>query len=296
MFILIFLTFSSVHSTLAAVISPILAQESTNGIVYIPAGPVTNPTSLSLPSALSTPAILGAPTTSSSVWPASITYVAQSSSVPVVGVAFVTTVNGTSKITTTQPPQSLILPTASGYSLIAIEEGGNTTTLTLNSLPTATLPTEPAGVQIVTQSGIPVTYSPITLSGYNNTEPVEISTIFTETVSGTTTTQGGWYVLFLSASGVGSNLAPSPQIIPSSPPSSRRINTASLKRILTSTSTLGGLSVPGEESTLLKQDPGKQAQVLDALLGLYFAGNHVLILVFWRFALLGMVEAAVATR
>ena len=156
------------------------------------------PSGLSLTSALSTPPITENPATTSGYWPASITFVAQSSSSDVVGVAFLTTVNGTAKITTTQPPQSLISPSASGatYSLIAITVGGSTTTLTLTDLPTATIPSEPTGVQVVTESGIPVIYSPITLSGYNNTEPVEISTIFTEIVDGQTTTQGGWYVMF----------------------------------------------------------------------------------------------------
>ena len=156
------------------------------------------PSGLSLTSALSTPPITENPATTSNYWPASITFVAQSSSSDVVGVAFLTTVNGTAKITTTQPPQSLISPSASGatYSLIAITVGGSTTTLTLTDLPTATIPSEPTGVQVVTESGIPVIYSPITLSGYDNTEPVEISTIFTEIVDGHTTTQGGWYVIF----------------------------------------------------------------------------------------------------
>ena len=199
---------------------------------------------LSLTSALKTPYIPGVSTTSPSVWPASITYVAQSSSVPTVWVAFVTTISGTSKITTTQPQQSLLAATASVYSLIAITQGGNTTTLTLNSLPTATLPTEQTGVQIVTQSGVPVTYSPITLPGYSNTEPVEISTSFTETVSGIITSQGGWYVLFLSASAVVRNPAPSLQTIPSTL-RIWRINAVPLKRILTSTSSSGGLSVLG---------------------------------------------------
>ena len=164
------------------------------------------PSGLGLTSAPSTPSMSGTPATSSSVWPASITYVAQSGNSDVVGVAFTTTVNGTSKITTTQPQQSLITPTGSGtvYSLIAITEGGTTTTLTLSTLPTATLPSEPTGVQVVTESGTPVIYSPITLSGYSNTEPVEISTNFVETINGQTTTQGGWYVIFPSIYSLGS--------------------------------------------------------------------------------------------
>lgn len=302
MFVSSFLTLLSVHSTLAAVISPILFESSGNGFVYLPATPIPNPahlssgtdsgistkissglnltstlgtayvsglsttsastakisdpsisstpstTSISVPSvalvasknsgfsvtstsnilnriistnwgtwktsglsltsALSSPSITKTPDANSGYWPASITYVAESSSVTVVVVAFVTTVNGTSEITTTQPQQSLITPTGSGYSLIAITEKWSTTTLTLDSLPTATVPSEPTGVQVVTQSGIPVAYSPITLPGYSNTEPVEICTAFTETFNGQINTQGGWYVIWLNASSLGSNLAP----------------------------------------------------------------------------------------
>ena len=145
----------------------------------------------------STPPITAISASSSSVWPASITFVAETSSSTAVGVAFVTTVNGTAVITTTKPQQSLVPATesGSGYELIAITESSTTVTLTLNDLPTATLPSQPTGVQVVTDSGVPVTYSPITLSGYDNTEPVEISTTFTESIDGHTTTQGGWYVI-----------------------------------------------------------------------------------------------------
>ena len=210
-----------VQSALGAVISPVFLLQSSNGVVYVPGPSITpasdsrNPSS-ETQSAHSVPTTLSAPrlTKSSSgtqsgsavtrisasisnVWPASITFVAETSSSTVVGVAFVTTVNGTPVITTTQPLQSLIPATGSrsGYSLIAITESGTTTTLTLNNLPTATLPSHPSGAQVITSSGIPVTYSPITLSGYDNTEPVEISTSFTEVVNGHTTIQGGWYVL-----------------------------------------------------------------------------------------------------
>lgn len=214
-----------VQSALGAVISPILVlQSSANGVVYLPgfapptpASDSTNPSgetqsALSVPTTSSAsilttppsgtqpaPTITGMVASSSSVWPASITFVAETSSSTAVGVAFVTTVNGRSMITTTQPQQSLIPATESGsgstYQLIAITESGTTATLTLDNLPTATLPSQPTGLQIITESGIPVTYSPITLSGYDNTEPVEISTSFTELVNGHTTIQGGWYVL-----------------------------------------------------------------------------------------------------
>lgn len=74
------------------------------------------------------------------------------------------------------------------------------------------------------------------------------------------------------------------------------LNTAYLKTVLTSESSLGGLSVLEEESTLQQEDPGNQAQVLDALLGLYSAGNHVSVLVSWRSALLVKMQAAAAAR
>ena len=175
-----------VNST--STVNNVVRNTATGSSALIRSGP-------SLTTALSTPFTTGSPRTSTGAWPASITYVSQSSSSTVVGVAFVTTVNGTSIITTTQPQQSLVSPTGSGYSLVAITDGGSTTTLTLATLPSATLPSEPTGIQVVTQSGVPVIYSPVTLSGYSNTEPVEISTSFTETVSGQITVQSGWYVI-----------------------------------------------------------------------------------------------------
>lgn len=225
---------SKKESSVSAILNNVAANTAPTSNPSIPSG-------LGLTSAVSTPSIAGTPATSSNFWPASITYVAQSSSSDVVGVAFITTVNGTSKITTTQPQQSLIPPTVSGsvYSLIAITEGGTTTTLTLNTLPTATLPSEPTGAQIVTQSGIPIIYSPITLSGYSNTEPVEISTTFVETVDGHTTTQGGWYVMFPTIHFLGSPW-PSLQISQIEHRKQSRRNIVSLNRILTSASSSGG--------------------------------------------------------
>lgn len=133
--------------------------------------------------------------TNSSIWPSSITFVSESNSVPVVGIAFITTVDGTSSITHTQPKQSLISPTRSTLSQVAIVEGNITTTLKLASLPTASLLPQASGVQIISESGSPVTYSPLTLSGYSNSEPAEISTNFVEVINGQTTTQGGWWLI-----------------------------------------------------------------------------------------------------
>lgn len=244
MFFSVLLALLSLQSSLAAVISPVLVLES-SGDVYIPGVPITSVSdsasrSSRIPSALGTSYINGLSATTSSVWPASITYVAETGSSTAVGVAFVTTIDGTSKITTTEPQQSLISATGSGYSLIAITEGTTTTTLTLNDLPTATLPIEPTGAQVVTQSGVPVTYSPITLSGYNNTEAVEISTSFIETIDGQTTTQGGWYVIFPNVSSMGGNLAAFLQILQLTPPNSSRLYIHFAISILTYVSPTGG--------------------------------------------------------
>ena len=134
--------------------------------------------------------------TNSSIWPASITFVSESGSVPVVGIAFITTVGGTSSfVTNTQPKQSLVTPTTSAVGQVAIIEGNTTTTLKLASLPTASPLPQASGVQVISESGSPVTYSPLTLSGYSNSEPAEISTNFVEVINGQTTTQGGWWLI-----------------------------------------------------------------------------------------------------
>lgn len=141
--------------------------------------------------------------TNSSIWPSSVTFVSESNSVPVVGIAFITTVGGISSITHTQPKQSLISPTRSTVSHVAIIEGNITTTLKLASLPIASLLPQASGVQIISESGSPVTYSPLTLSGYSNSEPAVISTNFVGVINGQTTTQGGWWLI-----GVGGSIDP----------------------------------------------------------------------------------------
>lgn len=133
--------------------------------------------------------------TNSSIWPSSITFVSESSSVPIVGIAFITTVGGTSFITNTQPKQSLITPTTSAIGQVAIIEGNTTTTLKLASLPTASPLPQASGIQVISESGSPVTYSPLTLLGYSSSEPAEISTNFVEVINGRTTTQGGWWLI-----------------------------------------------------------------------------------------------------
>ena len=115
---------------------------------------------------------------------------------PVVGIAFVTTISGISFITNTQPKQSLITTTSSAITTlgsaigqVAITEGNTSTTLKLAGLPTASLQPQPSGIQVVSESGSPVVYSPLTLSTYFNTEPVEISTNFVDVINGQTTTK-----------------------------------------------------------------------------------------------------------
>lgn len=161
---------------------------------------------------------------------------------PVVSIAFVTTISGTSFITNTQPKQSLIttagsasgqvsvtegntatgsaglvfvteVNTATGSTIgqvaitpgstttgsalgqVAITEGDTTTTLKLASLLTANTLPQPSGVQVVSESGSPVIYSPLTLSGYSNTEPIEVSTTFAEVFNGQATTQGALWLI-----------------------------------------------------------------------------------------------------
>ena len=278
-------------------LSGALGLESGNGFVYVPANPAAvttssqstistislqgssitaaqpaqtsstfsahNPSSTAkgASSASATPTSSSVSTlaaTDSSHWPSSITFVSESNSVPVVGIAFVTTVSGTSFITNTQPKQSRITTigsasgqvsvtgdntatgsagqvsvtgddtatgstlgqvastegntatgsasdqvsvtegnTATGSTLgeVVITEGDLTTTLNLASLPTANTLPQPSGVQVVSESGSPVIYSPLTLSGYTNTEPIEISTNFVEVINGQTTTQGGLWLI-----------------------------------------------------------------------------------------------------
>ncbi len=174
------------NALLAQTSSGSLPGQSVSGAANGPPSATVTPTS-SLASNLA-----GA---SSSRWPSSITFVSESSGVPFIGIAFITTVGGTSLITNTQPKQSLITPTSSAISQVAITEGNTTTTLKLASLPTASPLPQVSGVQVVSESGSPVIYSPITLSGYSNTGPAEISTDFVEVINGQTTTQGGWWLI-----------------------------------------------------------------------------------------------------
>lgn len=128
-------------------------------------------------------------------WPATITFCSLSDSVPIVGVGYVTTLaDGKSSITNTIPSQSLISastgPGCAGEAVIF--NNGLATTVPLSILPSVTtFPQDEA--QVETQSGTVVQYVPETLSGYNNAQPIKISTNFVEVINGHTTTQGGPY-------------------------------------------------------------------------------------------------------
>lgn len=129
--------------------------------------------------------------TSVGSWPASISFCSLSDGIAVVEVGFVTTfADGKSSITNTSPSQSLI-STSAGLGCageIAVFSDGLTTTIQLSTLPSATsFPQD--GAQVLTQSGSVVQYSPQTLSGYDNPQPIKISTNFVEVINGHTTTQ-----------------------------------------------------------------------------------------------------------
>lgn len=151
---------------------------------------ITSATSL-IPISTQTGAISG-------TWPATVTYCLQSSGQPVLMVGFVTTgTNGMSTITNTRPSQSVVSDTTGSPCLgeIAISSASTTTIIQLSTLPVASTFSQEVAAQTLTLSGTPVVYSPTTLSGYDNTEPMEISTSFVETVNGQTTTQWGWWLI-----------------------------------------------------------------------------------------------------
>ncbi|KAL9132111.1 MAG: hypothetical protein Q9175_006608 [Cornicularia normoerica] len=136
--------------------------------------------------------------TSLGSWPASVTYCLQSNGQPIIMVGYVATgTNGVSTITNTSPSQSMLSATvrASCSGEIAVFSAGTTTTIELSTLPVASTFSQAVAAQTLSVNGTPVIYSPMTLPGYSNTEPVEISTSFVETVNGQTTTQSGWWLI-----------------------------------------------------------------------------------------------------
>ena len=139
-------------------------------------------------------------TTSLGNWPAIITFCSESNGHPVVGYGFVTTFSSGSSVTNTIPSQTLI-SFSTGLACageVAVINNGLTTTIELSTLPSVTpYPQLAAGtdVQVLTQSSNPVVYEIETLSGYTNSQPILISTDFTEVVNGQTTTQAGWWLI-----------------------------------------------------------------------------------------------------
>ncbi|KAL9133819.1 MAG: hypothetical protein Q9175_005001 [Cornicularia normoerica] len=136
--------------------------------------------------------------TSLGSWPASITYCLQSNGQPIIMIGYVATgTNGVSTITNASPSQSILSATvrASCSGEIAVFSAGTTTTIKLSTLPVASTFSQAVAAQTLSVNGTPVIYSPMTLPGYSNTEPVEISTSFVETVNGQTTTQSGWWLI-----------------------------------------------------------------------------------------------------
>lgn len=125
-------------------------------------------------------------------YPSTVTFVTTHDGASEVGIAFLTTTSGGRSIITNSVPQQSVV----GTGIVVVTLDGTTTTVTLSSLPTPEpLPRE-NGVQIVTESGVAVTYSPRTLSGFASlTAPFEISTAFVETINGHVTTQAGWWLI-----------------------------------------------------------------------------------------------------
>ena len=140
---------------------------------------------------------LAGTTTSVGTWPATISFCSLSDGVAGIGVGYVTTLaDGKSSVTNTSPSQSLISASAGSGCAgeVAVFSDGLTNTIQLAALPSASaFPTDEA--QIVTQSGSVVQYIAETLSGYDNAQPIEISTNFVEVINGKTTTQGGWWLI-----------------------------------------------------------------------------------------------------
>ena len=131
-------------------------------------------------------------------WPASITYCLQSNGQPIIMVGYMATgTNGVSTITNTSPSQSILSATvrASCSGEVAVFSAGTITTIKLSTLPVASTFSQAVAAQTLSVNGTPVIYSPITLPGYSNTEPVKISTSFVETVNNQTTTQAGWWLI-----------------------------------------------------------------------------------------------------
>lgn len=118
-----------------------------------------------------------------------------------VGYGFVTTHSGGLSSVTNSIPSQTLVSTSTGLVCageVAVISNGLTTTIELSTLPSATpypQSAAAASVEVITQSGVPIIYDIETLSGYQNSQPILISTDFVEVVNGQTTTQAGWWLI-----------------------------------------------------------------------------------------------------
>lgn len=182
---------SQVQSRAGATASTAAATEN-KGLLATTASTKATATSIHTPSS-------GFTSTETSVrsWPATITFCSLSDGVAIVGFGYVTTLaDGKSSITNTSPSQSLISasPDPGCAGEVAVSLDGLVTTIQLSTLPSATsFPKD--GAQVEIQSGTVVQYIRGTLSGFNNAQPIEISTKFVEVINRHTTTQGGWWLI-----------------------------------------------------------------------------------------------------
>lgn len=182
---------SQVPSHAAAAASTTAASESKDSFVTTTSAKGTTTSVVNLSSGFT------GTKTSGGSWPAIISFCSLSDGVPKVAVGYVTTLaDGKSSITNTSPSQSLISASAgtgcAGEVIVSSDD--LTTTIQLSTLPSAT-PFSQDEAEVVTESGTDIQYSPETLSGYNNAQPIKISTSFVEVIDGRTTTQGGWWLI-----------------------------------------------------------------------------------------------------
>lgn len=182
---------SQIQSRAGAIVSTAAATEKPHLLATTASAKATTASITHVPSGLSSTK------TSGGSWPAIISFCSHSDGVAIVGIGFITTLaDGKSSITNTSPSQSLISASAGPGCAgeVAVSRYGLITTIQLSTLPSATAFSD-FNAQIVTQSDSVIQYSPETISGYNNAQPIEISTNFVEVVDGHTTTQGGWWLI-----------------------------------------------------------------------------------------------------
>ena len=218
----IFLLLPLLNYTHAGIAIRQQVQESANGDVYVSqiGSPATYQTSVPTPtSSASSLRLQASPSisstspntitpvpgstgsgTSSNYWPASVTYVSQLGGRSAVVIGFTTTgVNGVPTFTSIIPSQSFLSATAEastiGEVVVSITNTNTSTTIEVSNIPVASTFSDVSTIQIETAGGTTIVYSPTTLPGYSNNQPIEISTSFVETVNGQTTTQSGWWLI-----------------------------------------------------------------------------------------------------